>query len=135
MRAGATEQVTTKLNALIPAAFDAKHFSDTFKETVCNVQQLDYRKLMKPYSDGWESWSCSTFSPGRSEAHCSLTSIVNLNASEDHTRVHTPHPQRERGELDGEYNYEISGVGMLPCMLQRLRCPGACRRRRCRFNL
>ena len=53
MRAGATEQVTTKLNALIPAAFDAKHFSDTFKETVCNVQQLDHRKLMKPYSDGW----------------------------------------------------------------------------------
>ena len=61
-----TEQVTAKLDALIPAAFDAKHFSHTFKETVCNVQQLDHRKLMKPYSDGWESWSCSTFSPGRS---------------------------------------------------------------------
>ena len=48
-----TEQVTAKLDALIPAAFDANHFSGTFKETVSTVQQLDHRKLMKPYSDGW----------------------------------------------------------------------------------
>jgi len=48
-----TEQVIAKLDALVPAAFDANRFSDTFKETVSNVQQLDQRKLMKPYSDGW----------------------------------------------------------------------------------
>ena len=45
--------VTTKLDALVPANYSVERLCSTLKEIPIETADLDERKGMEPYSEGW----------------------------------------------------------------------------------